>query len=335
VKSYKCLVCIIFFTIVPFCLFAKDFNKEKFSLCTDFNSSIQYGSLGEYVFDLDSSDNTFKKLSYLDWDLKPSTVLGLNFIGGYKNLYVSPYISFGIPGECGKMQDSDWLDLNSVKNDYSISINTLNKNIFTGIQLEYRIPLSTLFYFAPAISFDYQYISFSAKDGYGWYGDSVHSTTGTNVSYDSEYAKQYDVGELMGIDYMRSTFYLWTGFSSELTVSKKISFGCMFFFSPYTQIYSLDKHFSDLQRNSYAAYNDIMEGYLSYFKFRMYLNYSFSSSCSLLLSVNELVGSSGIGITLYYSGNATSNSQPAKLSSKSKSDIDVPSVSLAFRICFF
>src|SRR5574344_640829 len=73
-------------------------------------STLQYGTLGEYVFDFDTSDRTYKKLSYLEWEMKPVENVGFQLSGGFKNLSISGYATEGMPFRTGFMYDSDWMN---------------------------------------------------------------------------------------------------------------------------------------------------------------------------------------------------------------------------------
>lgn len=298
-------------------------------------TSIKYGKLGEYVYDTDSNGD-LQKLSYLEWEVKPLVLAGLNVSAKTKNLTIAyNFLSYGVPLSSGNMYDSDWIALTDMKTNYSISENTLNHFLQAGYNVNYTFKTNKIISITPGAGFEFSSISFSARNGYGWYGDYRYSTTHENVSWDSTYAKYFATGELMGIDYSRETFCTWLGFSTTADFNKHFSLLISAYISPYTFVSSIDKHFSNSASTVYTAYNDLMDCYFSYFKTSLASEFSFSKNISLCLNVNCLIGESAIGITYSKYATSTYEGTSSLLSSKSKSDTFELEASLSCKIRFF
>lgn len=255
-------------------------------------TGMQYGTLNEYVFEKDSSGD-WQKLSELDWDIKPRWYMGVSVTGGWRFISLSGYCSFAFPGRCGSMYDSDWIELNNVKNDYSISENTLSKEYSFGGRITAHWKPLRLFGFSLYTACDYDYGAFKAQNGYGWYGDE-------NVSYDSADAAAVS---LLGIDYFRETVTVWTGCTLLYTPSSHLGFGLQFAAAPYTYVNSLDHHYGGYY------YRDIMYGVFSSLQTELTVSYMFTQQISLSLAakytlINTLTGSDYISTsengTYYY-----------------------------------
>ena len=85
--------------------------------------SVGFGTIGEYVYIKDVS-GTNKKISELDWDVKPSLQYGGRVGVSWKALAVSGFAFGAVPMRSGAMKDSDW-DENGIKNIFSVHENAL------------------------------------------------------------------------------------------------------------------------------------------------------------------------------------------------------------------
>jgi hypothetical protein len=333
----KFLVTILLLLSVSFGYFSAQTtqtNSDWFFFFSKLEST-QYGYFGEYVYSLDSTNSTYKKLSYLEWETTPVENLGFQITGGYKRFSITGYATDGISSRCGSMSDSDWMALDDVKTNYSISENTLNAKANTGITLQFDFYPVKDFILSPAASCDYEYISFSARNGYGWYGDSANSSTGTDVSYDSPYAQKYVAGQLCPIGYSRASLYTWIGLKTKVTMNEKYAAGTSLFVSPYTYVSSIDKHYQNMSKTYYVAYNDIMSGTFCYIKSNLFFTYSINHLFSLTASADILSGISPLGVTYTAVGTSSHLGKAYLLSSKSMSDVYVFSTTVAFQIRFF
>lgn len=227
---------------------------------------IRYGTLGEYVY---YSDNSNDILSYLEWDIKPLTFAGIKLEGGWKGINLKASVNFFVPSACGRMADSDFLQdyytdngNRSVKTNYSEHENHLDAGIAFNIELSTKFYPSSKFSIAPVIGLDYQYLSLYAENGTAWYGtnsfnawDDVNNRTVTKFS-----------GRV--IEYKRYELYTWLGVATEFKPFQKLYFGLSLFISPYTHIEGIDSH---LLRSIY--FFEIMEDCFTVFKGALSANY--------------------------------------------------------------
>ena len=211
----------------------------------------------EYVLERNSLGD-LKKFSQLKWELNPAFYTGiastLSFDFGKKNrnqIGMQPFFAWFGSFPSGKMYDSDWIDLNDVKNIYSISENFIDTGLFAGLNLFWKYSPLKIFAFSIEAKFQYDYIHFEAKNGYGWYGDAEHSSTGTNVSYDSSAAKFMPSGKLFGIAYKKRLYSTWISaqaiFFPFNYATLKLGAGI----SPFAHFSSIDKHYNNNGGNFY------------------------------------------------------------------------------------
>ena len=117
--------------LLLFSLSAKDITDYgfHFSLLPFPFYTYEHGTLNEYVFDIDSSDNQYK-LSELNWSVRNNT-LGFGADFGWKWISLEARCSFGLNGPSANMFDSDWQNQSdhSMKTEFSISDNTQNNFI--------------------------------------------------------------------------------------------------------------------------------------------------------------------------------------------------------------
>ncbi|WP_273333518.1 omptin family outer membrane protease [Treponema porcinum] len=144
----------------------------------------QYGTLYEYVFANYGTSKSYRKLSQLDWEMKPIFYAGGKADILYKLFDFSFYGGGFFSTKCGETSDSDWLSDSDkdMETNYSISNNSLKRGGFCGTSFSASFPVLSWLTVSPSVSVDYEYYYFSARDGYGYYGDSKHSKSKTNVA---------------------------------------------------------------------------------------------------------------------------------------------------------
>lgn len=192
---------------------SKQEKRSDFHL--SFSPIIGYktGEANEFVYSKNSSGD-YRKLSQLKWEQKNKFFAGVGLSTGWKRININLNITGIFAGRCGNMYDSDWLDLNNVKNDYSISENTFTSGTNFNAEASFTFKPLNKIWISPNLSFDYHYFEMEARNGYGWYGDSEHNDqtgTKTNVSWDDSSAHYFPVGTLFGIDYNRHSYLAWIG----------------------------------------------------------------------------------------------------------------------------
>lgn len=164
----------ILFLSIP--IFSFDSTYFSFTLTPEF--SFANGSINEYVFDT-VCKNTDNKESQLDWDIKMIPVLSLRAdfdVIKYFHLDIDGY--FGLPSKSGNMQDYDWLNSVTTKwknqdpkelTNYSIHDNYLENYIGFSVMGGGNIYLPLEIKITPSIGYQYDYIAFSASNGYATY----------------------------------------------------------------------------------------------------------------------------------------------------------------------
>ena len=170
----RLLQVLLFFSVVQINIFA----LENFDISIHLDSGILNGQVKEYVFS-PACKNTDNMESKLTWDLDniPYNEITID-LDLFKNFNISFTTKFAASQRSGVMQDCDWL--NSVttewKNDdpteltnYSIHRNVLNDFYSFRISAGYNFRINPIFTVTPFVSWDYDYIHFSAYDGYGIY----------------------------------------------------------------------------------------------------------------------------------------------------------------------
>lgn len=203
-------------------------------------ADLRYGTINEYLYKSDGGE--YKKISELDWDLKPVWYLGGTVGLSWRFLALSLSAAGSLPAACGSMEDSDWLDLTHVKNIYSVSEETVQSGFESRIRFGGNATLTPLLSLHPGVSAEYGRISIQAEDGYGWYGDADHSAAGTNVAWNSGYATFFPSGSLYGIDYTRSTFTAWTGAALEFVPAEFLSARFGIGVAPFSYTKAIDRH---------------------------------------------------------------------------------------------
>ncbi len=305
-KQTKLIFICLFIFISSICTAAES-SKKNWSFSIEPYIGLRYGYLGEHLYYLDNGE--YKQLSYLEWEMKPLLTYGGNISYTYKNFNVSTYIKSAASLRCGNMYDSDWVELTDTKNDYSISENTLSSLIETGIAANYKFKPQSWLQIGPEISFDYSYISFEARNGYGWYGDYSNSSTHTNVSYDSDDATYYSSGELCGIDYNRTSFLTWIGINSSFTPFQRWSFGVSAAVSPYAFEYVYDHHYAS-SASDQGYYLDEVTSLFSRIKGTVSIIFAINKNFAIKLSGYGLAAWAVQGKTYNATYDSSSNSYP-------------------------
>ena len=196
-------------------------------------TGVMFGKLGEYLYD--SSDSYI--CSYLEWEEKPLCFIGLDAGLEHNNFQFDVAFDYTLPLACGKMYDSDWNE-DGIKHTYSIfesNKNTLGLN--TIINTQYSFPVTENFNITPALQLQYNYYSFEARNGIGYYGSEAY-TGQPDVWWNDESAKKYRVS---GIDYLRHTFFTWIGCNFDYNFGKH-SIGLGLFVAPFTYTSAIDYH---------------------------------------------------------------------------------------------
>lgn len=263
---------------------------------------IRNGTVSEYVYSKNSQTGSEYHLSLLDWDLKNSLYYGIAGDFGIKDFHASINFKNFIPGESGRLQDSDWLQdtgyhtgRTDIKTNYSVHNNTLLEGLNLEGKIRYNFHPTRSFSLAPTAGVSYENYHFIGANGRKWYG-----TNNPNVPlYDPYNACYYpyndpepshvSTGTFSGavIELERYDFYVWLGLSADYkTADEKWQFGFDFEFSPYTYIISIDSH---LERTPPRYFLDISEVTFSSFKGNAFAQLNFTKIMALKINLNFLV----------------------------------------------
>ncbi len=179
-------------------------EKDYLSMRITPEVALLNGSVKEYVFN-DLCRNKDNVESRLDWDVKNIALFKIR--GDFDILdyiYTGLDFSIAVPGKSGQLQDYDWLNslgglygnninwLNESPDEltnYSCHPNTLEKYMNFSFALGGNIFLPYEIKLSPFISYDYDYIGFSASYGWGIYKENNWEQTdfpGKVISYRQE-----------------------------------------------------------------------------------------------------------------------------------------------------
>ena len=287
------------FCFLSFSAFSISLND--FSLSVEPVFGMKWGRLDEYVYAKDSNGD-HQKQSELNWPIKNMISVGGNIYGGYKKLNGVFHFSTLIPGNSGKMSDSDWMDLTDLKTTYSKSENSIEKAIDFSVLLKYDFRPITCIKIAPSFEFEYKTISFEANNGYGWYGHKVSP----HVAWDNPKAVYYDSGSLCGIDYKREVTQIFIGYYLEYQPIEKLRLFETFSICPYAYTVSYDTHYSNMKKTSGTNYADEVKFYFSRLK----------GSAGCYYALNSIV-EFGLTLSVFYSVEKTGTNYQKSLSQKS------------------
>lgn len=268
----------IAFLVIFLSLNAAAFSKA-FSLALTPYTAIEYGVFQEAYYYDDFSEYSDKMCSLLEWEQKPAVVLGLESTVQYKKCLFLLDASTKLPLRCGSMMDSDyWYD--GLKFNYSINENYLDKAFSVRTSFSYRFDLPFLS-IQPSVAVSYSFISFNAKNGYGWYGGFAHSSDGKIHSWDSPYAHYYPDGKyhLAGVDYENQSVCILVGFDVSKTFFKRWNVGVGFFVAPFTYTYVKDHH---LGKSSNFYSEDFIYNYFRNFTVMFENDFAFSDRFALI-----------------------------------------------------
>ena len=280
-KQVKLLI-INFLLIVFAACFSTNASAKNWSISVSPILGLHIGKLGEYVFNK-NADGEYKKLSQLNWEIKPIFHYGGQLAIAWKWLSLSAYGQGCIPMRCGNMDDSDWLNLNSVKNIYSIHENSLASSYSFGGTFAYTFRPQDTFALQFFCGIDYECIAMEARNGYGWYGEGWNTAAVLEKgAWDGNGTKFYE--KVAGIDYMRETVRTWLGCGMEMKfINNRLSLTLSFSLSPYLYVQSLDHHYG----NNKQHYNiDIIHGVLSAYKPRALVVFNFNKNFSIFLDAS-------------------------------------------------
>lgn len=226
----------IFTVLASFSIFSET-KENNLHLEVSGFLGIKNGEQNEFVYT--KVNNTYEKLSQLDWTMKDLFYSGakINFL--YKNFSFSAAGAVFFPKESGTMTDSDWQGISTgftKKTNLSYSENELLEGFFLDTNAGYRLKFSDFFSLRTNLGFEYNYYFFMAKNGYGWYGDYT-------TSYDDEKATFYKKGQLAQISLKRIDYSIYILVNPSFCITKYIEINPFFKIVPFSFFKEVDHHY--------------------------------------------------------------------------------------------
>ena len=274
--------------VVAFMLVKAGAIEKHFSL--ESHGGYAGGSLSEIIY---QPKDCSKKISLLEWDRN------IFFIGAgahidFGKLVIQVGFDYGLSDSCGKMADSDWLNISNyeMKTTYSIGDSEALKNYQTELGLYFDLPLEKSLSILPGISVQYAYDSFSrGKDARGWYGQSEWSSDGKNHNWYDEQAKKFPYAEtdsngkehryrLGQIDFSRHSMWLWAGFKTNIHVDR-MDFSIGLFASPFAWFQAKDIHYGS---GVTSVIHLVQKTWFDSLKFTADFSYRFNQRLSLVVN---------------------------------------------------
>jgi outer membrane protease len=204
-------------------------DERKYNFSIGLQSGFVYGKAVEIVYPL--PEQTKNELySELLWDMKPVFYFGLQLDFNRTVLMEDPVffssLSFkgGIPANSGNMEDRDWRsNNNSELTDFSAHTNKTLAFLWLDAAIGASLPIKSLLYIKPFISFSWMYFSFSGRDG--------------KKEIPVEYVYSGEV-----IRYKQQWLLVGGGFSVGTKILNPFTFEISFQISPFTNCTAIDEH---------------------------------------------------------------------------------------------
>ena len=284
----KTLVIIICLSLA-FSLFADEKQDSNFHFEASIGAGLQFGILTENFYHEtpengeETSENDLYRVSWLNWETLPLCFATLNVTASYdfsRNHSISfePFISIGIPGNTGCMEDFDALLDDGRITDFSHHDSYTDLFLDTGFYADYTF----LAGFGIGIGFEFQNVKFRAQNGY-----SQHNTTGNHTagywSPDMLHTCEYEGNTVITYDFF--SFYWKPGIVWRHDFSNRFRLGLDAWLYLYRYNHTLDKHYTFSPNVPSEYYTDIVEAWFSGVDARATVNYAFTEHFSLALRV--------------------------------------------------
>ena len=291
-KNFIAFFLMIFSSLALFAFSLNPIKASEKRAVFSFYPSIgsTYGVMNEYVFDFSTGKDI--KLSELNWDVIPICFVGLGANVSYSIFDFSFYAMNYFGSASASMRDSDWQNFSdrNMKTNYSISENSINKAFAFGTDFKVSAIKNRFVDFKGMLSLEYTFFDFSARNGYGWYGDRVHTKLTMDVAWNDPRAMFYGVGKLSGIDYQRSHFFTWTGLEFCFSPIRFVSLCASFSVSAFSFVSSLDTHYgkASYYDRSLSFFSGIKQDYCVFLNFSSNVKVRFCLSfCDTSLSIGQ------------------------------------------------
>jgi outer membrane protease len=226
---------------------AQDVEKA-FTISTRSTAGLLCGQAEEYVYNQDWA--TDYKNSELDWPFEPLFYVGEGIdLSTTMGLFASLDVKEGLPGKTGEMTDSDYLNGDGARTNFSQSDSDTERMVIVDLKLGYNLPFDFPVKVGAYVGFSYMDIKWSAQDGYyqyptsgqmyGWYNDGTpYNGTYADWSADETKTPIYGTSILYETAYLEGSL----GFRASYILVRNLSVGGFFSFSPVVYCYTEDNH---------------------------------------------------------------------------------------------
>ncbi len=162
--------------LIVFC-FSKAYALDTSYSFTPFTETL-HGVVQEYSWKDSSSGNLDYMLSELLWDVDMLWTAGFDFLVNINNFEMTAGVAFGLPGESGKMEDSDWLnDVQSQKTHYSEHDNYLRDYRNYDFSFGYVFEPSESWHVKPFLTLTHREFAFDSENGWHDYPTGTYPYT--------------------------------------------------------------------------------------------------------------------------------------------------------------
>lgn len=270
----------------------KKTNALSFSI--EAKAGARLGVYDEIVWAKKSTNGERYKESELNYQTLPVFYAGIDFAVSYKRLNLSLLSKFFFAQKSGTLKDSDWRNDAYCKNgDTSTKTDYSEHDLFlldkaAGIA-GYDIELESGLEFHPArfltleplFSFNAQYMSFSAKNGMGWYGlyDSKNNSIASYDSAGSSHVYNFD-GKTV-LEYEVYNLFFWTGLRAKFDALSWLRVELASEVAPFSIFLDFDRHLTnhgDYKEISCSAFYAFRQTVKAEFKIKKWLSICQKSS---------------------------------------------------------
>ena len=258
---------------------------------------MRIGIYDEIVWAKRSLDGERYKESELNYLLLPAFYASLNFSANYKRLGLQLSNKFFIASKTGTLTDSDWRNDSAcgngdttTKTDWSEHTLLLNGGGgIPGFDLElkgdFKFYPANFLTLAPTLSFNAQYMSFMARNGYGLYGSYDNRTNRILPCSDAATRETYSFEGLEVLKYEVYNLFLWTGIRADFSICHWLNISLASELSPVSFFLDFDHHLTndrDFKENAISVFYAFRQTIKAEFKIKE--NFSICQTCVFAIS---------------------------------------------------
>ena len=302
-KARLCLLAILFLASV-FCapLLAQENSSPAKKRDWSFSAQGKFGTrlaaYKEIVWAKRKFDDERYKLSELIYEVMPAFYTGLDLSVSYKRFSLSFLNKLFFSGKTGTLKDSDWRNDDFCSNgdtftktDYSEHSLYLSDKyaVLAGYDLElqadFKFHPTRFLTLAPLISVNAQWMTFSAQDGTGWYGNYDKNARRIMPSSNVFSRIVYSFDGQKVLDYDVYNFFLWTGIRADFSIRSWLNISLSTEISPVSFFMDFDKHLTnerDFKENALSLCYAFRQTVKAEFKIKE--NLSICQTCVFVMS---------------------------------------------------